>query len=60
MRLKKFGYSLIRAYFWRRYENDNETYKEADQEDAPAAGRGLIVLYDKITRAFPNWGGSFL
>jgi hypothetical protein len=42
-----------------RYEN-NDTYKEANQEAVPAAGRGLIVLYDKIIRAFPDREGFFL
>jgi hypothetical protein len=42
-----------------RYENDNKPYK-ANQEAVLARGRGLIVLYVKITRAFPNRGGFFL
>jgi len=42
-----------------RYGNDNDTYKEANQEAVPAAGRGLIVLYDKIIRAFPDREGFF-
>jgi hypothetical protein len=56
--LKKFGFSSFHAYFWPRYANNNETYK-ANQEAVPTAGRGLIVLYDKIMRAFPDREGFF-
>jgi len=55
---KKFGFSFIRTYFWPHYEDDNELYK-AGQEAVPAPGRKLIVLYDKIIRAFPHRGGFF-
>ena len=56
--VNKFADKRFPAYFWPRYEHDNDNYK-ANQEAVPTRGRGLIVLYAKIIRAFPDRGGFF-
>jgi hypothetical protein len=55
--VKKFGWTRFPDYFYARNAKD-DTYK-ADQEGTPTAGQGLIFLYVKISRAFPQREGSF-
>jgi len=56
--VNKFGRTRVPDYFYARNAKDYK-YK-ADQEDAPIAGKGLIFLYVKIVKAFPQKWEGFL